>query len=145
MQPSIPGEPSLHGPARLVYEAERSRGCRGRIATDHGATSGISKSFGVAHAFALQLLDFEGASEVLIVEVEFASRGPHSRLDHPTPSTPAIWYTTSAATYASTYVYPSTNAGHLHVFVSRRIAATVLVHWHASTKNASSARHERVE
>jgi hypothetical protein len=35
-------------------------------------------------------------------------------------------------------MYANMNAGHFHVFVSRRTTASVLMHWHESAKKTSS-------
>src|SRR4051812_42817019 len=47
------------------------------------------------------------------------------------------WYTTSATTYATEFMYRIMNNGHRHPPVSRRTTATVLMHCIASTNQTS--------
>ena len=49
----------------------------------------------------------------------------------------------SAAAYASAYVYPSTNAGHRHVFVSRRIAASARANGYSGVDTSTSSMATR--
>lgn len=51
----------------------------------------------------------------------------------------ARWYTSVASAKATAYVYTATTTGQRSERVSRRIAASVLMHWHAITKKAISA------